>query len=68
MTYLLESLGEAVEAGKVDKNSPYPPQMKGDRITSYNVCYTKLLRSVRLVNAFEDSFGETANEYEFDLD
>lgn len=30
MTPILESLGNAVEAGKVDKNSPYPPQMKGE--------------------------------------
>jgi len=29
MSSVLEKLGEAVEAGKVDKNSPYPPQMKG---------------------------------------
>lgn len=29
MDSILVSLGEAVEAGKVDKNSPYPPQMKG---------------------------------------
>ncbi|MDF1574867.1 MAG: cobalamin-dependent protein [Bacteroidales bacterium] len=29
MDSLLVKLGEAVEAGKVDKNSPYPPQMKG---------------------------------------
>ncbi len=29
MDTLLTKLGEAVEAGKVDKNSPYPPQMKG---------------------------------------
>lgn len=29
MDPLLTKLGEAVEAGKVDKNSPYPPQMKG---------------------------------------
>ena len=27
---LLIKLGEAVESGKVDKNSPYPPQMKGE--------------------------------------
>ncbi|MGW8315090.1 MAG: cobalamin B12-binding domain-containing protein [Bacteroidales bacterium] len=30
MNSILESLGNAVEAGKVDKNSPYPPQMKGE--------------------------------------
>ncbi len=30
MEALLVKLGEAVEAGKVDKNSPYPPQMKGE--------------------------------------
>jgi methanogenic corrinoid protein MtbC1 len=30
MEALLAKLGEAVEAGKVDKNSPYPPQMKGE--------------------------------------
>ena len=29
MDPILEKLGEAVEFGKVDKNSPYPPQMKG---------------------------------------
>ena len=29
METLLAKLGEAVENGKVDKNSPYPPQMKG---------------------------------------
>ena len=29
METLLAKLGEAVEFGKVDKNSPYPPQMKG---------------------------------------
>ena len=29
METLLTKLGEAVEYGKVDKNSPYPPQMKG---------------------------------------
>ena len=29
MSSVLEKLGEAVEAGKVDKNSPYPPLMKG---------------------------------------
>ncbi len=29
MSSILEKLGEAVEAGKVDKNSPYPPLMKG---------------------------------------
>jgi len=30
MDPILAKLGEAVEAGKVDKNSPYPPQMKGE--------------------------------------
>ena len=30
MSSILDKLGEAVEAGKVDKNSPYPPQMKGE--------------------------------------
>lgn len=30
MDQLLEKLGEAVEAGKVDRNSPYPPQLKGE--------------------------------------
>ena len=30
MDPLLLKLGEAVESGKVDKNSPYPPQMKGE--------------------------------------
>ncbi|MCK4750804.1 MAG: B12-binding domain-containing protein, partial [Bacteroidales bacterium] len=29
MEPLLAKLGEAVEFGKVDKNSPYPPNMKG---------------------------------------
>ena len=29
MASLLDKLGEAVEFGKVDKNSPYPPNMKG---------------------------------------
>ena len=29
MEPILEKLGEAVEFGKVDKNSPYPPNMKG---------------------------------------
>ncbi len=29
MDPILTQLGEAVEAGKVDKNSPFPPQMKG---------------------------------------
>jgi len=29
MESILLKLGEAVEFGKVDKNSPYPPQMKG---------------------------------------
>jgi len=29
MDPLLTKLGEAVELGKVDKNSPYPPQLKG---------------------------------------
>ena len=29
MEPLLDKLGEAVEFGKVDKNSPYPPNMKG---------------------------------------
>ena len=29
MDPILEKLGEAVEYGKVDLNSPYPPQMKG---------------------------------------
>ncbi|MEN8201034.1 MAG: corrinoid protein [Bacteroidota bacterium] len=29
MDPILEKLGEAVEFGKVDKNSPYPPNMKG---------------------------------------
>jgi len=29
MGSILEKLGEAVEFGKVDKNSPYPPNMKG---------------------------------------
>jgi len=29
MDSLLTKLSEAVEAGKVDKNSPYPPQLKG---------------------------------------
>jgi methanogenic corrinoid protein MtbC1 len=29
MEPLLEKLGEAVEFGKVDQNSPYPPNMKG---------------------------------------
>jgi methanogenic corrinoid protein MtbC1 len=29
MDTLLAKLGEAVEFGKVDKNSPYPPQLKG---------------------------------------
>jgi 5-methyltetrahydrofolate--homocysteine methyltransferase len=29
METLITKLGEAVENGKVDKNSPYPPQMKG---------------------------------------
>ena len=29
MNPLLTKLGEAVELGKVDKNSPYPPQLKG---------------------------------------
>lgn len=30
MDPVLEKLGEAVELGKVDKNSPYPPQLKGE--------------------------------------
>jgi len=30
MDHLLIKLGEAVELGKVDKNSPYPPQLKGE--------------------------------------
>jgi methanogenic corrinoid protein MtbC1 len=30
MDPLLIKLGEAVEFGKVDKNSPYPPQLKGE--------------------------------------
>ncbi len=30
MDALLAKLGEAVELGKVDKNSPYPPQLKGE--------------------------------------
>lgn len=30
MDPILTKLGEAVELGKVDKNSPYPPQMKGE--------------------------------------
>jgi 5-methyltetrahydrofolate--homocysteine methyltransferase len=30
MEPILVKLGEAVEAGKVDKNSPYPPQLKGE--------------------------------------
>lgn len=30
MNVLLTKLGEAVEAGKVDKNSPFPPQLKGE--------------------------------------
>ena len=30
MDQLLVKLGEAVEAGKVDRNSPYPPQLKGE--------------------------------------
>ena len=30
MDPILTKLGEAVEAGKVDKNSPFPPQMKGE--------------------------------------
>ena len=30
MDPLLAKLGEAVELGKVDKNSPYPPQLKGE--------------------------------------
>jgi methanogenic corrinoid protein MtbC1 len=30
MDPILNRLAEAVEAGKVDKNSPYPPQMKGE--------------------------------------
>ena len=30
MNPLLTKLGEAVESGKVDKNSPYPPQLKGE--------------------------------------
>ena len=30
MDSLIVKLGEAVEAGKVDKNSPYPPQLKGE--------------------------------------
>ncbi len=30
MDSILEKLGKAVEAGKVDQNSPYPPQMKGE--------------------------------------
>jgi len=29
MGELLEKLGQAVESGKVDKNAPYPPQLKG---------------------------------------
>lgn len=29
MEPILDKLGEAVEFGKVDKNSPYPPNMKG---------------------------------------
>ena len=29
MEPILDKLGEAVEFGKVDKNSPYPPKMKG---------------------------------------
>lgn len=29
MDSILKNLGEAVEFGKVDKNSPYPPNMKG---------------------------------------
>ncbi len=29
MDSILTNLGEAVEFGKVDKNSPYPPNMKG---------------------------------------
>ncbi len=29
MDLILEKLGEAVEFGKVDQNSPYPPNMKG---------------------------------------
>jgi methanogenic corrinoid protein MtbC1 len=30
MDHILIKLGEAVELGKVDKNSPYPPQLKGE--------------------------------------
>ena len=30
MESLLSKLGECVEKGKVDKNSPYPPQMRGE--------------------------------------
>ncbi len=30
MDPLLVKLGEAVELGKVDKSSPYPPQLKGE--------------------------------------
>ena len=30
MDSILTKLGEAVEQGKVDQNSPYPPQMKGE--------------------------------------
>ena len=29
MESILAQLGEAVEFGKVDKNSPYPPNLKG---------------------------------------
>jgi methanogenic corrinoid protein MtbC1 len=29
MSELIKRLGEAVELGKVDKNAPYPPQLKG---------------------------------------
>ena len=29
MESILTKLGEAVEFGKVDKNSPFPPNMKG---------------------------------------
>ncbi len=30
MDAVLTKLGEAVEFGKVDKNSPYPPNLKGE--------------------------------------
>ena len=41
--------------------------MKRIRITSYNVCYTKLLRSLITISSFSQVIGGSAYEKAFDL-